>query len=259
MEAGRSEWLSRYAKHILLGEVGVEGQEKLTKAKVLVIGAGGLGSSAIYHLAASGVGLIGIVEDDVVELSNLNRQIIHDTAHLGVHKGESARERVKSLNPETEVILHKTFLNHENASEVIKGYDIVIDGSDNLETRFLVNDICYSLKIPMVHGAVLGFKGQISVFTGSEGSPCYRCIYENIPVGIFNFREEGVLGPVPGVIGTLQAIEAIKLIVGIGKPLVGRLLVYDALSCEFRKFLINKNPFCTVCGKNEGSKSITGK
>lgn len=252
------EQIMRYARHIILNEVGAEGQKKLLNAKVLVIGAGGLGSPLIYYLAAAGVGKIGIVENDVVDISNLQRQIIHDTNHLGIHKGESAKERVNALNPDVEVILYKTFIDHTNAMEIIKDYDIVADGSDNFQTRFLINDACYLLGKPLVHGAVLRFEGQVSAFVPGDNNPCYRCIYEEAPPPGFapSCKEAGVLGSVVGVVGTIQATEVIKLITGIGEPLIGKLLVYDALSAEFTKFIVNKNPNCPLCGKEKKIKDL---
>lgn len=246
------EQMIRYSRHIILDEVGVEGQKKIRNAKVLVVGAGGLGSALIYYLAAAGVGRLGIVENDVVDLSNLQRQILHDTNHLGVHKGESAKEKIIALNPDVEVVLYKTFIDSSNAMDIIKDYDIVADGSDNFRTRFLMNDACYLLNKPLVHGAVLGFKGQVSVFVPGENNPCYRCIYEEIsPSGLTpTCKEVGVLGSVVGVIGTIQTTEVLKLILGIGKPLVGKLLVYDALAGEFSKFRVNKNKNCPLCGSN---------
>ncbi|MFN4245352.1 MAG: HesA/MoeB/ThiF family protein [Brevinematia bacterium] len=247
------EQIMRYARHIILNELGAEGQAKLLNAKVLVIGAGGLGSALIYYLAAAGVGKIGIVENDVVDISNLQRQIIHDTKHVGIHKGESAKEKVNALNPDTEVTLYKTYIDSTNAMEIIKDYDIVADGSDNFQTRFLINDACYLLGKPLVHGAVLRFEGQVSVFVPSENNPCYRCIYEEAPPPGFapSCKEAGVLGSVVGVIGTIQATEVIKLITGIGEPLVGKLLVYDALSSTFNKFTISKNSNCPLCGSKK--------
>ncbi|MCS7298365.1 MAG: molybdopterin-synthase adenylyltransferase MoeB [Spirochaetia bacterium] len=250
--------IMRYARHIILNEIGVEGQKKLLNSKVLIIGAGGLGSSLIYYLSAAGVGKIGIVENDVVDISNLQRQIIHDTLHLGVHKGESAKEKVNALNPDVDVVLYKTFIDSSNAIDIIKDYDVVVDGSDNFQTRFLINDACYLLNKPLVHGAVLRFEGQVSVFVPSNTTPCYRCIYEEAPPPGFapSCKEVGVLGAVVGVIGTIQATETIKLITGVGEPLVGKLLVYDALYSEFNKYVINKNPNCPLCGENKKIKDL---
>ena len=252
------EQIMRYARHIVLSEIGAKGQEKLLNSKVLIIGAGGLGSALIYYLAAAGVGKIGIVENDVVDISNLQRQIIHDTNHLGVHKGESAKEKVNSLNPDVEVVLYKTFIDNKNALDIIKEYDVIADGSDNFQTRFLINDACYLLNKPLVHGAVLRFEGQLSVFVPSENNPCYRCIYEEAPPPGFapTCKEAGVLGSVVGTIGTLQATEVIKLLTGVGEPLIGKLLVYDALTATFNKFKVAKNPNCPLCGKNKTIKDL---
>lgn len=252
------EQVIRYARHIILNEVGVEGQKKIRDAKVLVIGAGGLGSPLIYYLAAAGVGKLGIVENDVVDLSNLQRQILHDSNHLGVHKGESAKEKVNALNPDVEVVLYKTFIDETNAMDIIKDYDIVADGTDNFQSRFLINDACYLLNKPLVHGAVLRFEGQVSVFVPGENNPCYRCIYEEAPPPGFTptCKEAGVLGSVVGVIGTIQATEVLKLILGVGEPLIGKLLVYDALSGEFNKFNVSKNKNCPLCGINPKIKDL---
>ncbi|MGC8766659.1 MAG: HesA/MoeB/ThiF family protein [Brevinematia bacterium] len=244
------EELIRYGRHIILKGIGIEGQEKIKNSKVLVVGAGGLGSASIYYLAAIGVGIIGIVENDVVDISNLQRQILHDTEHIGIHKGEVAKKKIKALNPNVEVVLYKTLLDTTNVIDIIKDYEIVIDGSDNFQTKFLLNDVCYFLKKPLIHGAVLGFEGQLSVFVPSDNTPCYRCIYEEIPEEGLACKDLGVLGTVPGTIGILQATETIKLITGIGKPLIGEILVYNSLLSEFKKFKIKKNPSCPLCGTN---------
>lgn len=253
------EEIIRYGRNIILKDIGIEGQEKIKKSKVLVVGAGGLGSPAIYYLAAVGIGKLGIVENDIIDLSNLQRQIIYDTEHIGVHKVEVVMKKVKSLNPNVDVILHETFLDATNAIEIIKDYDVIIDGSDNFQTKFLLNDASYLLKKPLIHGAILGFEGQISVFIPSDNTPCYRCIYEEIPKESLTCKELGVLGSVAGTIGTIQATEAIKTILGIGKPLVGELLVYNALLSEFRKFKINKNLNCILCGNNPKIQRIEQK
>ncbi|MCX8028729.1 MAG: molybdopterin-synthase adenylyltransferase MoeB [Brevinematales bacterium] len=252
------EQVMRYARHIILNEIGAEGQKKILNSKVLVVGAGGLGSALIYYLSAAGVGRLGIVENDVVDISNLQRQILHDSTRLGMHKGESAKDRVQKLNPDVEVVLYKTFIDKTNAMDIIKDYDMVVDGSDNFQTRFLINDACYLLGKPLVHGAVLRFEGQVTAFVPGDSNPCYRCIYEEAPPPGFapSCKEVGVLGSVVGVIGTIQATETIKLITGIGEPLIGKLLVYDALFAEFSKFSINKNPKCPLCGYDKKIKDL---
>lgn len=246
-----NEELRRYSRHLIMPEVGLVGQLKLKQASVLLIGAGGLGAPAALYLAAAGVGRLGIVDFDVVDESNLQRQIIHGTATLGVPKLESARQRLLDLNPGIDITGYQTGLSSDNALEIIKDYDIVIDGTDNFPTRYLVNDACVMLGKPNVYGSIFRFEGQASVFGVREG-PCYRCLYpEPPPPGLVpSCAEGGVLGVLPGVIGTIQATEAIKLIIGIGEPLVGRLLLYDALQMRFRELKLRKDPACPVCGPN---------
>lgn len=239
--------IRRYARHILLKEVGGVGQEKLLKAKVLLIGAGGLGSPLILYLAAAGVGTIGVIDDDVVDLSNLQRQIAHTTDRIGVSKVESAAAAVAAINPDVKVTLHKQRLTVDNARALIAGYDIVADGSDNFPTRFLVNDACFFEKKTLVSAAVLRFDGQLSTF--KPGGPCYRCLYPAPPPPgqIPSCDEAGVLGAVAGVLGTLQATEVLKEIIGIGEGMAGRLLIYDALSAAMRQVKIKPDPACPLC------------
>ncbi|MEN2997827.1 MAG: HesA/MoeB/ThiF family protein [Brevinematia bacterium] len=252
-----NDQMLRYARHIILEGIGIEGQKKLLSSKVLVVGAGGLGSPVMYYLSAIGIGKIGIVENDVVELSNLQRQIIHDSQHIGVHKGELAKKKINALNPETEVELFKTFLDATNATEIVNKYDVIIDCTDNLQTRLLLNDTSYLLGKPLVHGAVSEFTGQVSVFIPGENTPCYRCIYEEPSTELTtSCRERGILGSVAGVIGTIQATETIKVILGIGESLVGKLLVYEALKAKFSIFTIKKNSSCPLCNKNLKIKNL---
>jgi adenylyltransferase/sulfurtransferase len=243
--------LSRYSRHIVLPEVGVEGQQKLKAARVLCIGAGGLGSPLALYLAAAGIGTLGLVDFDVVDASNLQRQIIHSTKDIGRKKLDSAEEKLKALNPGLNVIKHETMLTSANALEIIAHYDIVADGTDNFPTRYLVNDACVLLAKPNVYGSIFRFEGQASVFATRQG-PCYRCLYpEPPPPGMVpNCAEGGVLGILPGLVGVIQATEAIKLILGKGEPLVGRLLLVDALTMRFRELKLRKNPECPVCGEN---------
>lgn len=243
--------LRRYARHLSLPEFGSEGQRRLKEARVLCIGAGGLGSPAAMHLAAAGVGVIGIVDADVVEESNLHRQLLHGTASLGRTKLDSARARIRDINPHVEVVGHEVRFARENAEEIARGYDVIIDGTDNFPTRYLSNDVCVFLRKPNVYGSILRFEGQCSVFAPHLGGPCYRCLSPQPPAPglVPSCAEGGVLGVMPGVIGTLQATEAIKLIAGIGEPLVGRLLHFDALAMRFRVFNLRRDPECPVCGE----------
>jgi thiazole biosynthesis adenylyltransferase ThiF, E. coli subfamily len=254
------EQIKRYARHIILPEVGGKGQEKLLNSKVLVIGAGGLGSPAILYLAAAGVGTIGIVDFDVVDLSNLQRQIIHNTERVGTPKVESAKKTVEMLNPDVKVITYNTRISKENIMDIIKDYDVVLDGTDNFPTRFLINDACYFAGKPLVSAAMLRFEGQVSVFDFriKERSPCYRCLFpEPPPPGLVpSCQEAGILGSIGGIMGCIQATEAIKLILGIGEPLVGKLLIMDALSMDFRKVKLRKDPNCPLCGEKPVIKEL---
>jgi thiazole biosynthesis adenylyltransferase ThiF len=254
------EQIKRYARHIILPEVGGKGQEKLLNSKVLVIGAGGLGSPAILYLAAAGVGTIGIVDFDVVDLSNLQRQVIHNTERVGTPKVESARKTVEMLNPDVKVITYNTRISKENIMDIIKDYDVVLDGTDNFPTRFLINDACYFAGKPLVSAAMLRFEGQVSVFDfrNKENSPCYRCLFpEPPPPGLVpSCQEAGILGSIGGIMGCIQATEAIKLILGIGEPLVGKLLIMDALSMDFRKVKLRKDPNCPLCGEKPVIKEL---
>lgn len=247
----------RYARHIILPEVGGEGQEKFLKSKVLLLGAGGLGSSIGLYLAAAGIGRIGIVDYDVVELSNLQRQILHTTKDVGRLKIESAKETLNAMNPDVDIVLYNTRFSSENALEIIKDYDIVIDACDNFPTRYLVNDGCVLLSKANVHGSIFRFEGQVTVFKTPEG-PCYRCLYPDPPPPgmVPSCQEAGVLGVLPGVVGTLQAVEVIKLILGKGDTLIGKLLLYDALKSDFRKLTLRRDPKCPVCGENPTIKEL---
>ena len=241
----------RYARQIILPEIGEAGQEKLIRAKVLVIGAGGLGSPCLLYLAAAGIGNIGIADGDKVDLANLNRQIIHETGDVGRAKVESAADAIADLNPAIKVTSYGLRVTRENAAEIIKQYDIVIDGSDNFETRFLIHDTCYRLRKPYVMGAVLGFMGQISVFKGYESNkPCYRCFCNEIPPAgtIPNCSENGILGTVTGIIGAWQANEAIKELLGIGESMAGSFIVFDALNSKIKNLRLYKDTKCNFCG-----------
>jgi adenylyltransferase/sulfurtransferase len=240
----------RYSRHTIMPEVGEEGQLKLLDAKVLLIGAGGLGSPAAIYLAAAGVGTIGIVDFDVVDTSNLQRQIIHRLEDIDVPKVESAARAIAQLNPEVKVVGHRTQITSENAFDLISQYDLIINGSDNFPTRYLVNDACVLLGKPLVDGSIFRFEGQVTVYNTPNDGPCYRCLFPDPPPPgeVPSCAEGGVLGVLPGIIGSLQAVEAIKLILGTGDPLTGRLLLYDALDGEFREMKVNKNLDCPVCG-----------
>src|SRR5690242_8513160 len=244
-----NEEVARYRRQLMLPEVGMEGQLKLKQSKVALIGGGGLGAPLGLYLAAAGVGRIGIVDFDVVDASNLQRQVIHGTSDLGRKKLDSAADRIRDINPNVRVDKFDTGLNSENALEILRDYDIVVDGTDNFPTRYLVNDACAILKKPNVYGSIFRFEGQASVFTYEDG-PCYRCLYpEPPPPGLVpSCAEGGVLGILPGIIGVIQATEAAKIILGIGTPLKGRLLLYDALEMRFRELKLRRNPECPVCG-----------
>jgi adenylyltransferase/sulfurtransferase len=246
----RPDQFDRYRRHLSLPEVGVEGQRALLAARVLVIGAGGLGCPAAQYLAAAGVGTLGLVDFDVVDASNLQRQVLYGTADVGRPKLEVARERLRAMNPDVEVELHAARLDSGNALELFAGYDVVVDGADNFPTRYLSNDACALLGKPNVHGAVLRFEGQASVFDARRG-PCYRCLYPEPPPpgAVPNCAEGGVLGVLPGLVALVQATEVVKLVTGIGEPLIGRLLQVDALRMEFQEFRLHKDPDCAVCGE----------
>jgi len=241
--------IQRYSRHLIVPEVGMEGQLKLKAAKVLLVGTGGLGAPLGLYLAAAGIGRIGLVDFDVVDFSNLQRQVIHFTKDVGRNKIDSAAEKMTALNPNVEIVKHEVALSSENAMEILKDYDLVVDGTDNFPTRYLVNDACVLLGKPNVYGSIFRFEGQATVFA-YEGGPCYRCLYpEPPPPGLVpSCAEGGVLGILPGTIGLIQATEAVKLILGIGEPLVGRLLLFDALGMRFRELKLRKNPDCPICG-----------
>jgi sulfur-carrier protein adenylyltransferase/sulfurtransferase len=247
-----AEELQRYSRHLLMPEVSSKGQRRLKAARILSIGAGGLGSPAALYLAAVGVGTIGIVDFDDVDLSNLQRQILHGTKDIGRSKLKSARDRLRDINPEIEIELHEWRFSSENASQLVEQYDLVVDGSDNFPTRYLSNDVCVFARKPNVYGSVFRFEGQTTVFAPHLGGPCYRCLFPEPPPpdSVPNCAQAGVLGVLPGIIGMLQAIETIKLIVGIGEPLVGRLLHFDALKVKFRELNLRRDPQCPVCGEN---------
>lgn len=243
--------LTRYSRHLLIPEVGEEGQKKLLNARVLMLGAGGLGCPAAFYLAAAGVGTIGIIDSDVVDRSNLQRQILHKEETVGMPKVESAKMALKALNPDIEIIAYDTRLTSENVLEIFEGYDIVVDGGDNFPTRYLVNDACVHLGITNVTGSIFRFEGQATVIKPHEG-PCYRCLYPEPPPAEFapSCQEAGVLGVLPGTIGLIQATEVVKVILGIGRPLIGRLLTYDALDQKFRELKLRRDPGCKMCGEN---------
>ena len=244
--------LQRYSRHLIMPEVTPDGQRRLKAARVLCIGAGGLGSPAAVYLAAAGMGTIGIVDFDDVDLSNLQRQILHGTKDIGRDKLESARDRLHDINPEIDVQLHKCRFSSENAPQLVSRYDVIVDGSDNFPTRYLSNDVCVFARKPNVYGSVFRFEGQTTVFAPHLGGPCYRCLFPEPPPpdSVPNCAQAGVLGVLPGIIGMLQAIEAIKMIVGVGESLVGRLLHFDALKARFRELNLRRDPECPVCGEN---------
>ena len=249
-ELSREE-IARYSRHLIMPEVTIEGQRKLKQGSVLLVGAGGLGSPAALYLAAAGVGRLGILDFDVVDESNLQRQIVHDTSWIGKPKLDSAKARLNGLNPHVVVETHPTALDSSNALQILAGYDVIVDGTDNFETRYLTNDACYLLKKPNVYGSIFRFEGQASVFWPDRG-PCYRCLYpEPPPPGLVpSCAEGGVLGILPGVVGGIQATEALKILLGIGEPLVGRLLLYDALAMRFEELKLRRDPKCPLCGEN---------
>ena len=250
------EQKQRYSRHFLLPEVGPEGQQKLLDAKVLLLGAGGLGSPTAFYLAAAGVGTLGIVDDDTVDLSNLQRQIIHTMDTVGVPKVDSAERAIHALNPDVRVNKYPVRLNSSNIVEIIQGYDLIVDGVDNFPTRYLLNDASVRLKIPVVSAAILGFEGQLSVFAPYDG-PCYRCLFPEPPPAELapSCGANGVLGVLPGTMGLLQATEVIKLIIGAGEPLIGRLLMYDALSATTTELKVRRDPECEICSRDPDSIS----
>ncbi|MCH8030117.1 MAG: molybdopterin-synthase adenylyltransferase MoeB [Candidatus Dadabacteria bacterium] len=246
-----NDQISRYSRHLIMPEVGVEGQEKLLASKVLCIGAGGLGSPLALYLAAAGVGRLGILDFDVVDFSNLQRQIIHSEQNIGKLKVESAKERLAELNSEVHIDTYNTRLTSENAMDIINDYDVVVDGTDNFATRYLVNDSCVLLGKPNVYGSIFRFEGQVSVFDARSG-PCYRCMYpEPPPPGMVpSCAEGGVLGVLPGIVGAMQAAEAIKLVLGKGNPLIGKLLIIDIMNMKFNEFTVKKDPKCPICSEH---------
>jgi adenylyltransferase/sulfurtransferase len=244
--------IARYSRHLIMPEVTLEGQKRLKAASILCIGTGGLGSPIALYLAAAGIGRLGLVDGDVVDFSNLQRQILHGTKDVGRKKLNSARDRIREVNPNVQIDLYDTYFTSENAREIVGPYDIVIDGTDNFPTRYLSNDVCVFTKKPNIYGSIFRFDGQCTVFAPSLGGPCYRCMFpEPPPPGMVpSCAEGGVLGVLPGIIGVMQAIEAIKLIVGIGDSLMGRLVSFDALKLKFREFKLRKDPKCPVCGEH---------
>ncbi|HXM86049.1 MAG TPA: molybdopterin-synthase adenylyltransferase MoeB [Solirubrobacteraceae bacterium] len=244
------EQRERYSRHMLVPEIGAEGQQKLLDAKVLLLGAGGLGSPTALYLAAAGVGTLGIVDDDVVDLSNLQRQVIHTTERIGVAKVDSAEQSIHALNPDVNVVKHQTRIDASNIVEIIKDYDVIVDGVDNFPTRYLLNDATVRLKIPVVSASILGFDGQLSVFKPYDG-PCYRCLFREPPPAELapSCGANGVLGVLPGTMGLLQATEVVKLIVGIGDPAIGRLLLYDALGATLTEVKVHRDPECPICSR----------
>jgi adenylyltransferase/sulfurtransferase len=251
------EQIERYSRHIILPEVGGVGQRKMLDAHVLLIGAGGLGSPAAYYLAAAGIGHLGIVDFDTVDLSNLQRQIIHSTERIGMLKTESAKKTIAALNPDVKVTLFNERINSQNIRELFEGYDYIVDGSDNFATRFLINDACVLMNKVNIHGSIFRFEGQATVFDPKNG-PCYRCLYpEPPPPGLVpNCQEGGVLGVLAGIIGNIQAVETLKLVLGIGESLAGKLLIYDALNTEFRKLKLKRDANCPVCGDSPTIKEL---
>ncbi|WP_010233324.1 HesA/MoeB/ThiF family protein [Clostridium arbusti] len=248
------EQIERYSRHILLEEVGVEGQEKLLNSKVLIIGTGGLGAPAAMYLAAAGIGTIGLVDGDEVDLSNLQRQIIHQTKDVGKLKVQSGKETINAINPDVNVITYNEYATSENILDIIKDqdYDFILDGTDNFPAKFLINDACVLAKKPFSHAGIIRFQGQLTTYIPDNDTPCYRCIFQSPPpAGVVpTCREAGVIGAMGGIIGTLQAMEAIKYLLGLGETLAGYLLTYDALKMEFKKIKINHNKKCGVCGDN---------
>jgi adenylyltransferase/sulfurtransferase len=251
--------IARYSRHLIMPEVTLEGQKRLKAASILCIGTGGLGSPIALYLAAAGIGRLGLVDYDIVDFSNLQRQVIHGTKDVGRKKLNSARDRIRDINPNVQVQLHDALFTSQNAAALVADYDLVIDGTDNFPTRYLSNDICVFQKKPNIYGSIFRFEGQCTVFAPHLGGPCYRCMFpEPPPPGMVpSCAEGGVLGVLPGVIGVMQAIEAVKLIVGIGEPLIGRLIHFDALKMKFREFKLRRDPKCPVCGPSPTIKAVS--
>lgn len=252
-----ADQIKRYSRHMLLPEIGPAGQRKISQGRVLVVGTGGLGSPTAYYLAAAGVGRLGVIDGDIVDLSNLGRQIIHSTADIGRPKVISAADKLGRLNPEIEVVTHEGRLTNENALDLFREYDVIVDGTDNFATRYLINDACVFTGRPFVHGSVLRFEGQASTFIPGSG-PCYRCLYPTPPApgSVPSCQEAGVLGPVPGIIGTIQALEVLKLLTGAGQTLVGRLLLFDGLNLRFDEVRLKNDPACPICGDHPTIKGL---
>ncbi|MBI3753687.1 MAG: molybdopterin-synthase adenylyltransferase MoeB [Deltaproteobacteria bacterium] len=252
------EQIERYSRHIILPEVGGKGQAELLKSKVFVLGAGGLGSPALLYLAAAGVGTIGIADGDCVDLSNLQRQIIHDTEKVGTHKAVSAKKSIEALNPDVKVVTYKERLNTDNIRGIIRDYDVLLDGSDNFPTRYLMNDAAFFEKKTLISGSMFRFDGQATIFKPHEGQPCYRCLYpEPPPKGLVpSCQEAGVLGALAGVVGVIQAVETIKELLGIGNTLAGHLLIFDALGMNFRKVKVRRDPECALCSEKAIIKEL---
>jgi molybdopterin/thiamine biosynthesis adenylyltransferase len=251
------EQVQRYARHLILPEVGGAGQRKLLNSSVLLLGAGGLGSPAAMYLAAAGVGRIGIVDFDVVDASNLQRQLLHGTEDIGRPKVESAAETLRSLNPDVEVIEHRLHVNSENALDVFRPYDVIVDGTDNFPTRYLANDAAYFLGRPLVHGAIFRFEGHLAMFDAAKGTGCYRCLFPNPPPpgAVASCAEAGVFGVLPGIVGSMMAFETIKHILGIGQGMIGKLLVFEGIDMDFRKLNLRRLATCPLCGDNP---TVTG-
>jgi adenylyltransferase/sulfurtransferase len=252
------EQITRYSRHILLPEVGGKGQKKISRSRILIVGAGGLGSPAALYLAAAGVGTLGLVDHDVVDLSNLQRQVLHHTPDVGQLKVVSAKEKILALNPDVTVIMHETRFMAANALELVQGYDVVIDGVDNFPAKFLINDACYLAGKPLVHGGILRFEGRVTTIVPNQ-SACYRCVFGQPPPPglVASCQEAGVLGVLAGVIGTIQASEALKLVLGIGRPLTDRLLDFDVRSATFREIKVRRNPRCLLCGESPTITELT--
>ncbi len=252
------EQVSRYARHLILPEVGGAGQRKLLNTSVLLLGAGGLGSPAALYLAAAGIGKIGILDFDVVDASNLQRQILHGVEDLGRPKVDSAVDAIRHLNPDVEVVKHRTHINGQNALEIFKPYDLIVDGTDNFPTRYLANDAAYFLAKPLVHGAIYRFEGQMTMFDAAKGTGCYRCLFATPPPpgSVPSCAEAGVFGVLPGIIGSMMAFESIKYVLGIGEPLIGKLLIFEGMDMTFRKVNLRRNPACPLCGDQPTVKGL---